>query len=107
MLTVVFRPNLCPNGTLSTLEAGLGTVVLQASIEHTAGDQLRSVAYMCRFLTRLDLFPGLCDVLVIAGEARRLALLQRRDHTRRTQLCFWEIFQSLAAFQLCDVGKDI
>lgn len=70
VLTVVFRPNPWPNGTLSTLDAGLGTLVLQGSIEHTVGDQLSPSAYICKFLTRLDLLPGLRVVLVIAGEAR-------------------------------------
>lgn len=35
VLTVVFRPNPSPSGTLPTLEAGLPTVVLQALIEGT------------------------------------------------------------------------
>jgi hypothetical protein len=34
-LTVVFKPNPWPNGTRPLLDAGLGTLVAQASIEHT------------------------------------------------------------------------
>ena len=66
VLTVVFRPDPVPNGTLSTLEAGLGTLVSQGSIEHTTGYQLfRSLECMRELLEQLNLLPGLRIVFVI------------------------------------------
>ena len=89
------------------LEAGLGTLVPKVSIEHTAGDQLRSLACVCKHLTRLNLSPGFRNVLIIAREARRLALLQSGNHTRRAELFFWKVLQPLAAFQLRKVAEDV
>ena len=58
VLTVVFRPNPLPNDTLPTLEAGLGTLVPQASIEHTTVDQLHSLAYAyAQTPYRIESFP--------------------------------------------------
>ena len=105
--TVISRPNTLPNGTLSTLDAGLGTLVSQAPIGHTVCNQLRSSAQVRNHLIGLDLSSALRVDLIIAGESQRLVLLQCGNHTRRAEFCFWEIFQSFAAFQLCVVAENI